>query len=171
MVTKLNTFATTLVQEVNARHVTGYGLTGSNGFNFWDASTTGAGDIAVDAAIISDPRLIAAASSADAPGDNSIALWIGELQNERILDGGISTLGNYYANLVSTLGSQTSQATERCTTEESAANLLDQRRESVSGVSTDEEMTNLVMVQRAYEAAAKIIATVDEMMETILGMV
>ncbi|MFH1010632.1 MAG: flagellar hook-associated protein FlgK [bacterium] len=169
--TKLNTFATTLVQEVNNRHVTGYGLTGSNGFNFWDASTTGAGNIAVDAAIVADPRLIAASSSADAPGDNSIALWIGQLQTERLLDGGLSTLGNYYSNLASALGSETSLATERRTTEEAATNLLEQRRQSVSGVSMDEEMANLIMVQKCYEAAAKLISTVDEMMQTILAMV
>jgi len=168
---KLDAFATTLVQEVNSRHATGYGLTGSNGFNFWNAAATGAGDIAVDAAILADVRLIAASSSADAPGDNSIALWIGQLQTERLLDGGVSTLGSYFSNLVSALGSETSLATERRTTEESATNLLEQRRQSVSGVSMDEEMANLIMVQKSYEAAAKLISAVDEMMQTILEMV
>jgi flagellar hook-associated protein 1 FlgK len=170
-VAKLNTFATTLVQSVNSRHVTGYGLTGSNGFNFWNADTTGAGDIAVDTAIVADPRLIATASSADSPADNSVALWIGELQTERILDGGISTLAEYYSNLVSGIGSETARAEERRATEEGAVNLLEERRQSVSGVSMDEEMANLIKVQKSYEAAAKLVATVDEMMETILAMI
>ncbi len=167
----LDVFATTLVQEMNSRHVTGYGLTGSNGFNFWDGNTTGAGDIAVDAAIVADPRLIATAGNPDAPGDNSVALWIGQLQTERILDGGVSTLADYYTNLATGIGSETAAAHERRTTEEGAVNLLEERRQSVSGVSMDEEMANLIKVQKSYEAAAKIVTTVDEMMETILAMI
>jgi flagellar hook-associated protein 1 FlgK len=50
-------------------------------------------------------------------------------------------------------------------------NLLEERRQSVSGVSMDEEMANLIKVQKSYEAAAKLVATVDEMMETILAMI
>jgi flagellar hook-associated protein 1 FlgK len=167
---KLDTFALTLAQEVNSRHVTGYGLTGTNGINFWNPDTTGAGDIAVDASIIADPRLIATASTADSPGDNSIALLIGQLQTEHVLDGGISSLGTYYTNLVAGIGSLSSAATEQRTTEESAVNLLEQRRQSVSGVSMDEEMTNLIMVQKSYEAAAKVISTVDEMIQTVLAL-
>ncbi len=167
---KLNNFATSLVTEVNSRHVTGYGLSGSNGFDFWDASTTSAGDIAVDSAIIGDVSLIATASSADSPGDNSIALLIGELQTERVLENGTASLSEYYSNFISNIGSQALSASERRSTEEGVVNLLEERRQSVSGVSMDEEMANLIKVQKSYEAAAKLVTTVDEMMQTILDM-
>ena len=166
----LDTFSTTLATEVNSRHVTGYGLTGTNGFDFWDANTTGAADIAVDSAIIFDPNLIATSSSADAPGDNSVALWIGQLQTERIMDGGASTLSEYYTGFITNIGTQTAAASERRSTEESTINLLTERRQSVSGVSMDEEMANLIRVQKSYEAAAKVVTTVDEMMQTVIAM-
>jgi flagellar hook-associated protein 1 FlgK len=167
---QLDTFATTLVQTVNSRHVAGYGLTGTNGFNFWNAGTTGAGDIAVDGMIIADPRLVATASTPDSPADNSVALLIGQLQTERILDDGNSTLAEYYSNLVSGIGTESASAKERRTTEEGAVNLIDERRMSISGVSVDEEMTHLIQVQKSYDAAAKIVTTVTAMMDTILAM-
>ena len=170
-IAKLNTFTTSLVNEVNSRHVTGYGLSGSNGFDFWDATTTGAGDIAVDAAIVADASLIATASSAGSPGDNSIALLIGQLQTERVLDDGTASLSEYYSNFISNIGSQALSASERRTTEEGVVNLLEERRQSVSGVSMDEEMANLIKVQKSYEAAAKLVTTIDEMMQTVIAMV
>ncbi len=50
-------------------------------------------------------------------------------------------------------------------------NQLKNQRDSVTGVSMDEEMTRMVQYQQAYEAAAKVITTVDEMMATVIQMV
>jgi flagellar hook-associated protein 1 FlgK len=170
-IAKLNTFTTSLVSEVNSRHVTGYGLSGSNGFDFWDATISSAGDIAVDAAIVADAGLIATSSSAGSPGDNSIALLIGQLQSERVLENGTASLSEFYSNFISDIGSQGSAALERRTTEEATMNLLEERRQSVSGVSMDEEMANLIKVQKSYEAAAKLVTTIDEMMQTVIEMI
>ena len=48
--------------------------------------------------------------------------------------------------------------------------MLAAQRESISGVSLDEEMTDLIKFQRAYEASAKLIVTIDEMLETVVNL-
>ena len=55
-------------------------------------------------------------------------------------------------------------------TADAVNNMLLQQRDSVSGVNIDEEMTNLMMYQRAYQASAKIVTTVDTMIDTVLNM-
>ena len=115
--------------------------------------------------------MIATASNPDSPGDNSIALLIGQLQTEGVLENGTASLSDYYSNFISGIGSQASSASERRLTEEGVVNLLEERRQSVSGVSMDEEMANLIKVQKSYEAAAKLVTTIDEMMQTVIAMI
>lgn len=131
-----------------------------------------AAGIEVNPAIFSDLDLIAAAaSSAGAPGDggNAIAMW--NLQNAATMSGNSQTFEEYYHSLVSDVGRkiQTTDATYRHQSEMLVQ--LENRRESISGVSLDEEMMNLVKFQHAYDAAAKLIATADELMQTVLNMI
>jgi flagellar hook-associated protein 1 FlgK len=166
--TRLDDLAAGIIQEVNNLHGAGYGLDGSQNDFF---TGTDAGDIAVNSAIIADADLIAAAGDAAAlPGDNSVAISIAELQNTLTMSGGSATFYDYYTSLVSDVGSDVSTANLNYDHQTIMIQHLETYREEISGVSLDEEMVNLVKFQHAYNAAAKLITTTDEMMDTIIAI-
>ena len=80
------------------------------------------------------------------------------------------TLASYYAALVARVGSDTAGTLTRANIESTQATNLLERQEEVAGVSLDEEMSNLIKFQASYKAAAKLITTADEMLQTILGL-
>jgi flagellar hook-associated protein 1 len=170
VLTDLDSFAVSLANRVNAVHSSGYGLGDTHGFEFFSANTTSAANFGVAAAITDDPSRIASASMPGAPGDNSIALQLAGIQNEKLMRGGQATLDEFYRDSVLTLGSSKSYAAGQLKVEQAAMDNLQNRKQQVSGVSMDEEMAHLVSVQKAYQAAAKVVTTVDQMMQTLLGM-
>jgi flagellar hook-associated protein 1 FlgK len=168
--TRLDTLAGSIISEVNTIHQGGFGLDGSTGNDFF--SGTSASDMAVDANIVSDTNLIAAAENpGGAPGDNGNAIEIAELQNSLTTNGNTATFDDYYNALVSDIGTQSQKATINYEHQSAVVTQLDNYRETISGVSLDEEMVNLVKFQHAYDAAAKLIVTVDEMLATVINMV
>jgi len=118
---------------------------------------------------------IAAAQSASGgaglSGDNTNAVAIANLQNSQTMNGNTASYNDYYSSLISEVGIDVQQADHRYEYQSSMAAQLDNYRESVSGVSLDEEMVNLIKYQHAYDAAAKLISTVDEMLQTLINMV
>lgn len=76
---------------------------------------------------------------------------------------------NYYRDVIDRLGVQSQEATRMVKNQESLLNSFQQSRESVSGVSLDEEMANLVQFQHAYQANAKVISTVDELLDVVIN--
>lgn len=167
---KLDEMATALVDRVNELHRTGYGMNGTSGINFFDNNTTGARNIALDVNILDDAWKIAA-SQDGAPGDGNVALQIFDLREAKIVSGNAVTVDDFYAAMMGTLGVQTQEATFMRENQELMVQQLENQQSSVSGVSLDEEMTNLIRYQHAYEAAARLISTVDEMMRAVLDMV
>jgi flagellar hook-associated protein 1 FlgK len=164
----LNEMARSIVEAVNTAHATGYGLDGTAGRDFFDPAGVTAETIDVSALILADPGLIAASSDgAVGSGDNALA--IAGLRNTAITADG-STIDDYYASVVGSLGIESETASINREREELLLLEIENRRESVKGVSLDEEMTNLIAAQHAYEAAAKLVNVVDEMMDTILSM-
>ena len=135
------------------------------------AGTTSA-TMEVDAAIVGDVnRIAAAATAATVPGDNSNAIALANLQGQLTMNSASTTFDSYYSALASGVGTDVSNATANHEYEDAMVSHLENYRESVSGVSLDEEMVNLVKFQHAYEAAAKLITTVDDMLNTVLNMV
>jgi flagellar hook-associated protein 1 FlgK len=131
-----------------------------------------ASDIAVCSTIQSDVNKIAAAIDHTAlPGDNRNALAIADLQYQTVMAGGTTTFGGHYDSLIGVVGNATSEAGKNTDYQTSLVEQLQNRREKVSGVSLDEEMTNLMKFQHAYEASAQMIKVVDEMLDTIIGLV
>jgi flagellar hook-associated protein 1 len=162
----LNTFASELIDQINALHESGYDANGTAGTAFFTG--TGAGDIAVNANIVNDSNLIAAASSSDS---SSNAAAIAELQDSTVsIDGKDTTFQEYYSSLVSKIGTEVSNTKSTSTTQSDLVTSYENYRESVSGVSTDEELANLTLYQNAYEAAAKVMSVLDEMMKTLLDI-
>ena len=170
LIERLDELVNTLVTQVNSVHQAGFGLNGSSGNNFFNPNTTGAGDIALSGEVLASLEVIAASASG-APGDNTTALAIAGLQNELLMENGTATMGDYYANLVSEVGIVRQNATFRYNQEQASLEQLENQRESISGVSLDEEMTNLIQYQQAYEAAARLVVTVSQMMDTVINLV
>jgi len=121
-------------------------------------------------AITDTEKIAAASSSSDLPGDNTNALQLAQLSQQEIDDLGSSTYEDYYNGLVSTVGIMSESAYDSLIYDDNMLNELEMKRQEVSGVNLDEEAVNLIMYQRAYEAAAKIIQVADELMETIVNL-
>ena len=109
-------------------------------------------------------------------GDNDTALAIAELEHKDVNvsttfeSGSNQTLAEYYNLLVSKVGSDTANANYQYAYNKALADELDTRQQSIAGVNLDEEMSNLIKYQHSYTAAAKLISTADQMLQTILGM-
>jgi flagellar hook-associated protein 1 len=100
------------------------------------------------------------ASGTIAPGGNEAALAIAALR------GGAAEQG--YATLVEQLGSDVQGAKDEQTNLETTVTAINDQRQGVSGVSLDEEMTNLITFQRGYQASARTLTAMDEMLETLI---
>jgi flagellar hook-associated protein 1 FlgK len=167
LATKLNDFAAGLITAVNAAHQAGFGLDGTTGLDFFTG--TNASDIAVNAVLAANPHQIATAAAAGAPGDGSVALAIANLQLANTMAGATQTFDAFYGNIVSVLGADVSRARGLTESGKLLTDHLETLRQSVSGVNIDEEVTNLAASQHAYEAAARVITTIDEMLETLIN--
>jgi len=94
---------------------------------------------------------------------------IHDLQYRDIISG--STVSDYYNALVSRIGMKSQEVEFLRSSQEKVVTGLQNTLDSISGVSLDEEMTNLMEYQHAYEAAAKMVKTVDELIQTVLSLV
>ena len=135
-----------------------------------------AAKIGLDAAIKADANALATAAGASAglvtsagPGDNRAALDILALQRSTFSAIGSLSFEEYYANGAAELGALTRQAEQSASTQAMLVEHLQARRESMQGVSLDEEATKLIQYQRAYQAAARGISALDEMLDTIIS--
>jgi flagellar hook-associated protein 1 FlgK len=167
LMTALDTLAGALIAAVNARHQSGYGLNGATGLNFFTGS--GAADIAVNPTLQGSPESLAAADTPGEPGNPNTARAIAAVQDALLMNGGTATLDDYYRATVAALGVSASQAEAQMNGQEAVLKHIDAERQAVMGVSVDEEMSNLIKFQRAYQAAARVISTVDEMLDTLIN--
>lgn len=185
---RLDAMAAQVVDEVNTIHRSGFTFSGTTipgtaAGNFFDPGTVTAPVTAASmkllTAIVNDPARIAASGSASGPTDNSIAQQISSL---RSLEGTVSWTGpdgatetgsflGFFRGLVTRLGIQTSSATDNAAVAEGLLTQADLRRQSVSGVNTDEELVNMLRVQQSYQAATKMIKAAEEMLDTLISLV
>ncbi|MGM0471737.1 MAG: flagellar hook-associated protein FlgK [Bacillota bacterium] len=107
----------------------------------------------------------------DYAGDGSNALQMAEVGSEKLFNSGTSDIGEYYGANISKLGVDGQRAERMVNNQEDLTKQLKKRRDSESGVSLDEEMSNLVKDQHAYSAAAKFTSTMDQMLEVLVNQV
>lgn len=166
---QLDTLAAGLAAAVNTQNQAGYTLTGAAGGDFFTPPPAGtAGAAAVFAVAITAPSDIAASSDGTA-GSNGNAVALANLQNQNIIAGQPPT--TYYANAVSQLGTVIQGAINQ---QQAGGQLLTQLQNqlgAVSGVSLDQEAANLMNYQQAYAGAAKVVSTIETMMQAALQMV
>jgi flagellar hook-associated protein 1 FlgK len=164
----LDTLAMGLRDAVNTVHRMGFTLEEppQRGGDFFIGD--GAKDLAVTPEILENPAKIAASLSG-APGDGGNALAIAQLRGRPVVGG--STPDDFYRGIVSRLGVERGEAQRIAKNQELLVQQLENRRESISGVSLDEEMTNLIRYQYAYQAASLLVRTIDEMLDTLVNRV
>ncbi|SHK18298.1 flagellar hook-associated protein FlgK [Rhodothermus profundi] len=167
---RLDTLAATLVNEINNRHTTGYGLDGGTGRPFFDPAGTTAATIALSSDVLNDSRVIAASGDPTAPGDNSVALQIAGLRDALLFNGGTETAETYAINLAAGIGTAAKDATSRLERSRATVDHLDALQQGVMGVSLDEELTNMIRFQQAYAATARVLDTARTMMDTLLNL-
>lgn len=131
---------------------------------------TSASTMRINSAVRDNPQLLAAAQNG-APGDNRTALAIASLDTLALPTLSGLSLRQSYDTMVSSVSASTSAAKTTAEGTNVVLQTLEAQRESLSGVSLDEESINLIKQQRAFQGAARIISTVDDMLQTVLGLV
>lgn len=160
--------ASALISAVNAIHETGYGLDGTSGEPFF--AGTNAADIRVNSVLVEDNRRIQAAGISGTAGDNRVMLQLAQLGTKAQAGLGNLTFSQSYGQTVAGLGQALSTANSEASDQQVVTEMLKRQQESVSGVSMDEEMTNLVKFQRAYQASARFINTIDSMFDDVMNL-
>jgi flagellar hook-associated protein 1 FlgK len=144
---------------------------GLNSFFTFDPVAGVAATIEVSRMITSDVALIAAGRSTG-PGDNSSALELAQLRNASVLGTNTSaTLEEFLQTTIITLGFTTRQAIDRVDIQLGVVSGVANLRDSISGVSLDEEAVNTIRAQQAFEASARFVAAVSDVLEILLTQV
>ena len=164
----LNTLAATLIADVNAVHQGGYSMTGSTGQALFTG--TGAASMGVNSALTTAPGKVQLSGVSGAVGDNTVALRLAGLADTPSASLGGQTYQQSYNQLVSSMGQSLASVNDRLSDQSVVEGMLKRQRDAVSGVSLDEEMTDLMKFQRAYEASAKLVTVVDQMLEILMQM-
>lgn len=161
---QLDTIAANLASSVNALHVTGVTQDNQPAGNFFAGNT--AGSIHLDDTILANAANIATTTQLYAPGDGSLATDIYTLTNSPLI--GNQTLSQTAQGLLSKIGNAVQTAHTNLQVKTAIRDAARQRDQQTGGVSLDEEMTNLIVYQRAYQASAHMMATLDQMAQTII---
>ena len=191
---ELNKLAATFAHVFNELHKEGYDLSGvQNGLNFFEtndgSATITAGNIKVNDAISNDASKLAAASEPNEEGNGKWAIELANLQTKGIGAGGLTitvgsrsvtippppehldgaTFNSFYQGMIGKLGTDGEEANQLNKTSETLLLSISYNRAAVSSVSLDEEMTNMIMFQQAYNANARMITVVDETLDKIIN--
>ena len=163
--TQLDGVATSLRDLVNGVHNTGFTLAGAPGGDFF--SGTDAKSLGV---IPTAPTQLAVSQTAGRV-DGSNALALGDLVDERNATALLGGPGpnERWRDLATGLGVQTQSLSRTVTVQEAVVSTADDANEAIAGVNIDEEMTSMLLFQRAYQASARVITTVDEMLDTLIN--
>ena len=121
-------------------------------------------------ALTNTDKIAAASTALSLPGDNTNALALVDIHTTRQFTLGNLTLNDYQALTIGNVGSATQQAETQLQSTTLAFEQLSGLRESISGVSLDEELTNLLSFQRSFEASARMITVADELFQTLLSL-
>ena len=167
VVNRLDELAYRFVTEVNTAHRAGIGLDGVDGRDFFiqpAESTDASSNLRMNITMTSE---IAAGESV-APGDNTNALAILQLEQKQSL--GNDTFVSFYGKIASTVGVEAARNRQAAQGFKDSLVQLENMRDGIDGVSLEEEMINLLKYQRGFEASARFLSTVDEMMATLMTL-
>jgi flagellar hook-associated protein 1 len=166
--TDVNDLAAELITQVNAIHKPGFALDNSTGRDFFTG--TDASDIGVNTVLLQNPNLIQASAVSGEPGNNQAVLALARLASEPQSSFGNLTFVESYNQSVANFGQVLSNVNSQILDQDAVNLMLTRQRDSLGGVSVDEEMTNLVIFQRAFQASAKMISTIDELLQSVIAL-
>jgi len=169
----MNQLATTIVEEVNKAHVQGFDRVGQPATFFFEpirGDVPSAMNVKVSNLIREDLNRIATGITPNTPGDTTIAHVIAQIQNKNVFEGDASTVDDFYNSQVGKLGVLTQRSIKASEAQSEIVQQLSKLRESISGVSLDEEATKMIEFQKAFDASARLIRTADEMFDTVLNL-
>ena len=170
---RLDNLANTLRTQVNTVHMTGTNAAGTTNVQFFNdvvvPPQTGAIDFDLDPQIKADVNNIMTGVSG-AAGDGGLAHSLSDMRDTSIVALGTKTFGSFMSETVANLASSVSYYTQAQTTEQAVMDQVSNQIQSVSGVSLDDEMADMVKFQRSYQAAAKTLSVFDQMTQDLLTM-
>jgi flagellar hook-associated protein 1 FlgK len=165
LASRVDGVATSLRDMVNAVHATGYAPDGSAGGDFF------AGTDALSLTVV--PTSPAQLAISPTPGtlDGSVAMRLGDLSDDRVAETALGRPGPsaQWRDLTTLIGVRVQSLKNASDVQDSVVSAADAAVQADSGVNLDEEMTNMLQYQRAYQAAARVVTTVDEMMDTLVN--
>ena len=171
----LYTYANQLSTAYNTlqNSATAYDLNGNNNAgDLFSSPTSRPASGSIISVVMTDPDSIAASTVAGQDGNGSNASAILNMMNTKTsINGQNSSYVDYSVNYISEIAQDTSDSLASAKTSDSIKTMYADSVTSYSGVNTDEELTNMLSIQRSYQAAAKLISTIDSLLETMLGMV
>jgi flagellar hook-associated protein 1 FlgK len=184
---ELNNFATTIAKTINMVYTNGQSST-SGFFEIGNDASSYASKIAVNAALAADPDKLTAGASG-ASGDNSVATAIVNLSTQKfdypVTDSQLNsynkttmafessasgkTYSDAFNNIVTKNAISKQQADNLATAQNSVLSQLNNQDQTVSGVSVNEEITNVIAYQRGFEANARVISVISDMLDTLIN--
>lgn len=184
---ELDDMAYGLVKTLNAYQYSGYGIstdsntTGAAFFNTLGTKAGAAERLSVTDKIVADPSLIGAAMGkkdengkaisgvSGGSGDGTNASRMTGLNFNKVLENGTMTIGGIYDAMLAQIGTEAGHAKLMYTTEATVSTQIDEQRQAVSGVNLDEELMDMVILNRAFGAMARYITAWDEMLNTVIN--
>jgi flagellar hook-associated protein 1 FlgK len=171
---KFDNFVYDVAAALNAQHAAGVAQDGQSGYNLFDipATSASAGQlITLSADVAGRPDHIAAAASIDSlPGDGSNATLLAGLANGKVV-GGARSPADAYGDIVGDIGMRRAASKSDLDLRQSILHQANTARESISGVSLDEEMVNLTKYQQAYQANSKMLTVVNGLLQELMQTV
>ena len=168
---ELNKLVKSFVEEVNKIHTENYNLEGNKGINFFDQDGLDLDTISLDSNIEDDLKFIATSQTAGSLGNADGALEMVALQHETTMNNQSSSFKEFYIGIIMTHGTYVEEANRLADMQATFVNQLENKRNEVSEVDLDEELSNMIKFQQAYGSAAKVISKADEMLKQVLALV
>ncbi|WP_338778617.1 flagellar hook-associated protein FlgK [Metabacillus sp. FJAT-52054] len=176
MLNDLNSLAESFAEEFNKVHADGLNLKdfatsppGKSAVNFFEFTPgSGADTIRISDKIMESTDYIAASKGQIGNGDNALAL--GKVKSGSVtIDGKSTSVQNFYEGMIGNMAVQAQESDRMLKNSNTLKDSVELRRQSVSAVSLDEEMTNMIQFQHAYNASARMITMQDELLDTIIN--
>ncbi|WP_191566712.1 flagellar hook-associated protein FlgK [Metabacillus idriensis] len=176
MLAQLDQLAYSFATAVNQVQSEGYSIKqikdGTGSTPFFEIGSTpkgAASSIKIHQSIIDSTDHIAASKTGNI-GDGENAVALGEVKNKTLsINGKTTTIQDFYESLIGGMAVNAQESNRLTGNSDVLRSAVDERRQSVSAVSLDEEMTNMIQFQHAYNASAKMISLTDEMLDTIIN--
>ena len=181
----LDRLAYEISTQVNTQHAEGAGLDSVSGRDFfndpkasppsppaaaWQNAARNMKVTLTDSSQVAASAAVTPPATTVAPGDNSNALTMGDLGATALING-TDTFDSFYANISASTGLASSQNALAVSSSTDAVNQLQNMRDSIAGVSMQDQMVSLIQYQQGFQASAKFLSTVDDMMNSLITAV